>query len=154
MQLNFPPSGLVRLRLYDPGPTVVATLTDRLSWVALTKVALGVIPAWLATVAPDWKLVPVSVTGALEAPAGRIFGFTTVMVGDVPLATVRQAVQVPAPPEVVTVTLLDPIGAVGLTVTVAVSVVGLTNAIDEAVTPDVEKVTPAVFVKLVPVIVK
>jgi hypothetical protein len=82
LQLNFPPSGLVRLRLYAPGVTVEATLTERVSWVALTKVAGALMPLWLNTLAPDWKLVPVSVTARWEVPWGREFGLTRVMVGE------------------------------------------------------------------------
>src|SRR4051794_3283373 len=100
--------------------------------VGAPRVAPGMV---VVTVSPAWKPVPVTVT-VVVAPCTAL-GAMVVMVGEA--LTVRQPVQVPAPPTVVTVTLPRPKVAFALTETFTVSCVELTHVVEVTVTLAAEK---------------
>jgi hypothetical protein len=73
------PAPVVTLTFTGPGATLFAIVKVAVIWVALTTTTfVTVIPLPALTLAPDWKLVPVRVTGVLDPsmPAAGLIELT------------------------------------------------------------------------------
>src|SRR5581483_2486375 len=145
------PFDVATVTFATPAEAVIAITKVAVIWVVLTTATLLMVtPALLMlTMAPERKFVPVKVTGTV-APMEPMAGLIEVRVG-AEAAVMLNATAVAVPPEVVTVTLIDPVGVPNAIDNVAVIWVELTTLTLLTVTPVLLTPTLAPETKLVPV---
>jgi hypothetical protein len=128
--------GFVTVTAWTPKGEVKETVRSILIWMRLTTVTEeAVVPAPKETVKPSTNPLPEIVTALLISPWTAPDGVTLPITGTA--STVKSPIRVWDPPSgLVTVTSLGPGGAVAATVTVARSVVALTNVVAPSERPD------------------
>jgi hypothetical protein len=146
-----PASGFVTVTVRTPVAAPDSTVILAVSSVELTKlVDSTVIPVPKDAVAPEAKLLPLTVIVCLLAPWPRELGVVDSMVG--PALTVKPlSSDAESPSGFVMLTVRPPVVALDATVMFAFSSVELTNVVELSVTPVPENDTVAPLTKFVPI---